>query len=384
MLLRWLPRLAAGYLTYRGITLAVNAVTLRRLRAGTADTDHRDATGHRDVRVATEHQEVSLRRDDSPAPVSLLVPARDEAEALAANLPGLLTQGAAEVIVLDDESRDGTAEVAERLGAKVISGAPLPPGWAGKPWACHQLASAASGTVLVFTDADVTWRPGALAALLAELERTGAGLLSVFPRHTPESLGERLITPLVDAAFIGHLAAPLIRTALPGAVAANGQVMAWRREAYERVGGHEAVRAELVEDVRIAQLAHARAVPVRVALGGDAIEVRMYRSYAESVAGLAKSTPGMHGGSRIVMAGAAAWFVMTYTLPWVLPSRPLVWAARLAGVLDRAVVSAITGRRRPGDLAEGLLGPVTPILVLPVYARALRSRVMWKGRHYPV
>lgn len=363
VLVRWLPRLALGYLTYRAATLAVNAATIRRLRPAGASPAATPSPG--------------------PSPVvSVLVPARNEEHTLAENLPGLLRQGAHEVIVLDDGSRDRTPEVAERCGARVVTGRELPPGWAGKPWACHQLAGAARGDVLIFTDADVSWRPGALAALLAELERTGAGLLSVFPRHLPGSVGERLLTPLVDAAFLGHLAAPLMRTRLRGAAAANGQVMAWRRPAYDSAGGHRAVRGHVVEDVRTAQLAHARGLRVAVALGGEAIEVRMYRSYAESVAGFAKSTPGMHGGSRLVMAGAAAWFVMTYTLPWLLPGRPLVWAARVAGLLDRAVVSAMTGRRAPADLAEGLLGPVTPLLVLPVYARALRGHVEWKGRRY--
>ena len=156
---------AAGFFVIKGAVLLTNALTFPRLRP-------------------RETPATTLRPR-----VSLLVPARDEARNLPRTLPGLLAQGADEVIVLDDQSSDGTAELARALGARVIGGQPLPDGWYGKPWACQQLGEAALGDVLIFTDADVTWKPGALGAILHELDDKQADLLSVLPQ--PEHLTPR-------------------------------------------------------------------------------------------------------------------------------------------------------------------------------------------------
>ncbi|GMA32857.1 glycosyltransferase [Litorihabitans aurantiacus] len=370
--------LALTYLAYRAMALVLNALGLRRLRApeGAAPDGVPDGALDR-------------------YRVSLLVPARDEATTLPATLPHLLAQGADDVVVLDDHSSDGTARVARDAGAQVIAGRPLPEGWVGKTWACQQLADAVTGDgaeaapddtrphLLVFTDADVTWRPGALARLVAEMDRGRADLLTVFPRHLVGSFGERVMVPLVDAAFVGNAPVPIIRSRGHGALAANGQVMAFRREAYERAGGHAAVRGELLEDVRLARRARDAGARFDVVLGGEAIEVRMYDSYAAAVVGMAKSMPGLHRESRLVMVGSAAFFVMTYTLPWLLRPTPLVRLVRGLGLIDRAVVNLLVGRTRAVDLAETLLGPISPLAVLPAYRRAISGRLEWRGRTYP-
>ncbi|MEF2276932.1 glycosyltransferase family 2 protein [Deinococcus sp. YIM 134068] len=325
---------------------------------------------------------------DAPR-VSLLVPARDEAHNLPRTLPGLLAQGADEVLVLDDGSGDGTGEVARRLcagvpGARVLEGRPLPPGWHGKPWACQQLGEAATGDLLIFTDADVDWRPGALGAVLHELSRSGADLLSVYPRQRNETFGERLLTPLVDVVLLTLLPEPVLRIPHRAASAANGQLMAFRREAYARLGGHALVRAELLEDVKFGQRLKAEDGRLALALGGECVEVRMYRGYRESVGGFGKNAYEVHGRSRVLLAVSLGWHLAAYTLPWLLPSRRWRWltALRVAGVAERALVNLVAGRRRPADLAEGLLGPLTPLLALPVFLRARGARVGWKGRSY--
>ncbi|MBB5236208.1 glycosyltransferase [Deinococcus budaensis] len=348
---------ALGFFGYKAATLLVNALTYPRL---------------------------------SPQPlppgrprVSLLVPARDEAHNLPRTLPGLLAQGADEVLVLDDGSRDGTAEVAARLGARVLRGQPLPPGWHGKPWACQQLGEAASGEVLIFTDADVEWQPGALGAVLHELSRSGADFLSVYPRQHNLTPGERLLTPLVDAVLLTFLPLPLLRFAHPSAAAANGQLIALRRETYRQVGGHALVRAELLEDVAFASRVKARGGRLALALGREVLGVRMYRSYPDSLAGFGKNAGSFHGRSRALLLASAGWHVAAYTLPWLLPAQaPGVRLLRALGLAERTAVNLLTGRRTLPDLAEGLLGPVTPLLALPVYRRALRRRVAWKGREY--
>ena len=346
--------LALGWLATKAAVLLVNAVAFPRLRPGTPEARPR---------------------------VSVLVPARNEAQILPGTLPSLLGQGADEVIVLDDRSADGTADVAARLGARVVRGQPRPAGWHGKPWACQQLLHAATGDVLIFVDADVTWQPGALDAVLAELERTGADLLSVQPRQHNRTLGERLLTPLVDAAVLSYFPYPLIRLPQAAAGMANGQVMALRRAALEGVGGFRAVRQAVLDDTAFARHLKARGGQLAVALGGDVVGVRMYGSYPQSVAGFSKNALPLHLQSRPLLVLSALAHLGVYTLPWVV--RLPGWRVlRVASVLERLLVNLLTGRRRPADLLEGLLGPLTPLLALPVYLRALRRTVTWKGRTY--
>ena len=149
---------------------------------------------------------VLLRRPiDGPvrSRVSVLIPARDEADCIGACLDSI--DGADEVLVLDDGSRDATAEVARAHGARVLSGTSLPPGWLGKPHACAQLAAAASGDVLVFVDADVRLRPGAIRAAVHFLESSGWDLVSPHPRQATGSVAERLVQPLLQWSILTTL-----------------------------------------------------------------------------------------------------------------------------------------------------------------------------------
>ncbi|MGY2896598.1 glycosyltransferase [Deinococcus sp. UYEF24] len=362
---------ALGFLAFKGLTLLVNAVTFPKLRF-----------------PAPVHANPARADPARPAPrVSVLIPARDEALTLPTTLPGILSQGADEVLVLDDHSRDDTAQLATELGAAVLSGKALPDGWFGKSWACQQLAEAATGEILIFTDADVSWHPGALGAVLRELERSGADLLSVLPRPERLSLGARLLTPLVDAVVLCWLPFPLLRAKHPYLVSANGQLMAFRRAAYMAAGGHALVKAEMLEDTEFARRLKAKGHRVSLALGAEAVGVQMYRSYPASVEGFAKNALAIHSHSRFLLLASLGWHLAVYTLPWLLPASRFpdsrwVWGLRLAGILERSLVNLLTGRHRPADLTEGLLGPLTPLLALPAYRRALGRRVTWKGRVY--
>src|SRR5512146_2013470 len=142
--------------------------------------------------------------------ISLLVPARDEGRRLPAALAGMRAQDVAEIIVLDDQSGDDTAAVVRRAAAadarvRLLRGTPPPPGWSGKNWACHQLAAAARGDVLLFCDADVLLAPGAVDACLTQLRAQRADVFSVFPRQHTRMLGERLLVPLIDDVLLAFL-----------------------------------------------------------------------------------------------------------------------------------------------------------------------------------
>ena len=317
--------------------------------------------------------------------ISLLVPARDEADRLAVTLPGLLTQPATEVLVLDDQSGDATAAVVARAARsdsrlRLLPGAPAPPGWAGKNWACHQLAAAARGDLLVFCDADVLLAPGALPAAWALMQAQDADVFSVFPRQRTVTFGERLLVPLIDEVLLAFLPHHLLRLPVPAAATANGQFLAFRAAAYQALGGHAAVAGELTEDLALARRARRLGLMLGLALGGDLVSARMYGGYADSVRGFGKSLRAAHGHHDLALAVTAAWHVLAYTLPWLCWRRARAWrAAALLGLAQRLLVNAKTGRNAP---AEAVLVPITPLAALAAYALAFRRTARWKGRTY--
>lgn len=317
---------------------------------------------------------------------SLLVPARNERATLPSTLPSWLTQDAVEVLVLDDGSSDGTgaylaAAAAAEPRLRVVQGAPLPTGWSGKNWACAQLAEAARGELLVFTDADVTWSPGALAAVRSAIARERADLLTCWPRQRCLTLGERLLVPLVDMLLLTTLPAPLARLRWPpSATGANGQLMAWTREAYERFGGHAAVRAEVLEDVRSAQRLKRQGGRIVLTLGRELVSTRMYQGYRAAVDGFGKNVLAAAGSPTALLA---VWLLnlLTYSAAWPLALLEPRWLpVAIAGVGLRALTNGVAGR----PALEALLQPLGPLALVPVVVRAMRWRggYEWRGRRY--
>ena len=314
---------------------------------------------------------------------SLLVPARDEGVRLRRTLPGLLAQPAEEIIILDDESIDDTAAIVDTTGdprVRLIRGTPRPPGWIGKNWACHQLAEAATGDLLVFCDADVRLAPGALEAVWAHQHRQRAEVFSVFPRQEARGLGERMVVPLIDENLLAFLPHQLLDAPVPAAAVANGQLLAFLRTAYHVVGGHEAVASEIVDDLALGRRARRVGLKLGLSLGGDLVGVRMYDGYASVVAGMGKSMRAAHGANDVALVASAAWNLTAYTLPWLRWGKGGLWrAAALLGLAERVLVNAKTGR---GAYWEAALVPIIAPAALPIYRRGLRRTAVWKGRHY--
>jgi glycosyltransferase involved in cell wall biosynthesis len=309
-------------------------------------------------------------------------------------LPGLLEQlnyKGVELLVLDDSSSDESYALTQKMGAelgdigyghfRVLQGKTLPAGWVGKNWACHQLAQYARGGVLIFTDADVLWEKGALAALLEQMERQNADLLSVWPRQKVGNWGERLIVPLIDDVLLTLFPYPLIYVPFRLASAGNGQLMAFRRSAYEQLGGHASVCGEVLEDVKLARKLKGIGGRLRLALGGTVIGVRMYHGYVEALEGFGKNLRSFHGGSMVLVLASMLFHILAYTLPWLLLKRGFASVA-LLGLLERYLVNVKTGRTEPADLLEPLTTPLSPLATLPIYARALKKKYRWKGREY--
>jgi chlorobactene glucosyltransferase len=330
--------------------------------------------------------------------VSALIPARDEASVVESTVRAWLSQDYAplEIFLLDDGSADGTGDLARRAAGSdprltVLPGAPLPPGWTGKNWACHQLAQAASGEVFVFTDADVRWTPTALTALLAELERGRADLLTVWPTQSTVGWSERLVVSQMALVVIGYL--PLLAVHwLPWPVfsAANGQCLAFRREAYEALGGHAAVRSAIVEDMAFAWAVKRARLRLRMADGAGLVSTRMYRGWSEVRDGFAKNILYGHAGSVLLLLFSALFHWGLFLVPWIWLSaaafagagvlRPVILVGLGLGV--RALTAAVT-RQRPLD---ALLMPLSVLLMTEITARSLvwhfRGGPRWRGRVY--
>jgi len=337
-----------------------------------------------------------LRRPPAaPAPVrgsvAVVVPVRDEAENVLDCLAAALDQrGVPElrVVVVDDGSTDGTAGlVAGHPDPRVrLVTAPAPgPGWLGKPNACARGAEAAGDAdVLVFLDADVRLMPDAVAAAVAVLDDAGLDLVSPWPRQLTGSVAERLVQPLQQWLWATFLPLRLAeRSPRPALAAANGQFLVVRRQAYERAGGHDAVRGEVIEDVALLRAVKAAGGRGAVVDGSTLAVCRMYEGWAGVRNGYAKSLWAAVGGSPaagLVAAGAL-------TAVWVLPAAAALRGSRAglvgyaAGVAGRAVSAAATGGRVwPDALAHPLSVLVLDVLVARSVAGHRRGTLRWRGR----
>ncbi|MBZ0295233.1 MAG: glycosyltransferase family 2 protein [Anaerolineae bacterium] len=324
--------------------------------------------------------------------VSILIPARNEATVIERTVRDLLAQTYPhfEVLLLDDQSTDGTAALALAAGAgdarlRVLSGSVLPEGWLGKNWACHQLSQAASGELLVFTDADVMWSPDALAKLVAHMQATRANLLTIWPTQQTETWTERLVVPLMALAIFAYLPLPLVHhRRWPVFAAANGQCLVFRHHAYMQVGGHAAVRDHIVEDVAFARRIKAQGLRLRMADGAGEIACRMYHNWDEVRAGFAKNILAGHGNSLPFLAFSTLFHWLVFVAPWgwlVLGGG--LWALLLVilGVGTRMLSAAATGQR----LRDACWMPVSVLLMTMIAAQSAWWQVRyggprWKGR----
>jgi 4,4'-diaponeurosporenoate glycosyltransferase len=235
---------------------------------------------------------------ESAPDLSLVVPARNEEHNLPALLNSLAGQSVRprEIIVVDDGSADRTAALAAELGATVLAGQPLPEGWRGKTWACHQGARAASGDLLCFVDADTWFEPGGLARVLACYE---GGAFSVGPWHA-------IRRPYENLSLFFNL--NMVAGTVPDRL--FGQMLLVDRTSYLRVGGHEAVRGHILENFRLAQQFSAAGVRVRSVAGRGVVSFRMYPGGAgEMVAGWIK---GFASG-----AGRTPWATLCLLVAWM-------------------------------------------------------------------
>ncbi|WP_420454750.1 glycosyltransferase [Rubrivirga sp.] len=326
--------------------------------------------------------------------VSVLVPARNEANNLRVLLPTLLSQRGVDVqiVVVDDASEDETWDVLQaHTDARLVAvrGAGPPAGWVGKPHALFQAARRATGDVLVCLDADARLRDdGALARLVGRWQDGGGPgtALTGLPRYLDRGPGA-LLTSLVPFAVLAALPIPLVpRTPSPSLSALNGQIWLVGADDYRRLAPHEVVKDEVLEDVLIGRFLKRSGLRLFFRDLGGEVAVRMYRSFGEAWRGFQKNAALIAGGQPgRPLTGPFVAFTVLYALAWVVPSVLWVWTPAggwalatlvlLKGAIDRA------GRF---PLWVSALAPVALALGLALQLDSARAhatgRVSWKGR----
>lgn len=343
---------------------------------------------------------------DAAARLSVIIPARNESERIAGCIETLLRQGPVvrEVIVVDDRSDDGTAEVVRRAAGgdervRIVRVDELPEGWAGKAHACQRGGEAADGEWLLFADADCRFRTGGLAGALRYAERHDVEMLTLWLAADHRSFWEHMLIPLCGALILYWFPPFRANQGSSSVAYANGQFILVRRDAYARMGGHSVARATVIEDIPLAQHAKRVGLRARTALGPDIVAVRMYTSFREVYNGwtrifvgalqrpwkLLASVGSLLGGSLLPSVGAPAAAVYVAALGW--PGKTAHVAIVVLLWLHFVAVYSVSYR------AWGLcrcarrhlwLYPLSVVVVMAILLRAwwwlvTRRPIVWRG-----
>ncbi|MEP6571915.1 MAG: glycosyltransferase family 2 protein [Gemmatimonadota bacterium] len=339
-------------------------------------------------------------------PVSVIIPARNETETIETVVRSVLASDYSplEVLVIDDRSTDDTAAIVTGLAAadsrvRLIPGSELPAGWYGKPWACLQGFRAATGEILVFTDADTRHQPALLAHAVGALVSVPADLVTISPQQKCVTFWERIVMPQIWL-LLGLRYHPSRVNAARSArdVIANGQFIMTTRSAYERAGTHAAVHDKVAEDLALAQTYFRAGLRVYFAFAETLMETRMYRGLGHLVEGWSKN---VYLGARESLPDnprLRAMIPLLFLAGLVYALTPVtLLALSVAGLTPGwMVVSALAtglqvvfwglvsfGMRIP--IWYGLLYPAGALVAGYIFLRSTvrgGRRVEWKGRVY--
>ncbi|HEX4022699.1 MAG TPA: glycosyltransferase family 2 protein [Acidobacteriaceae bacterium] len=335
---------------------------------------------------------------DTTMVLSVIVPARNEADCLGDCLRSLVAQSDVgfvlgqdwELVVVDDHSADATCRIATSFaGVSVLNAPDLTDGWTGKANAVWAGAKQAHGEWLLFTDADTVHEPGNLRRALHEAQRAKVSLLSYSPKQIVQGFWQRVLMPLIYAELAVKYPPQMVNNPASPIAAANGQFLLIERQAYSRIGGHEAIKSAVLEDVELARRAKRAKIGLRFRYAPDAVSARMYRSFGAMYEGWTKNLALLFPNAPLL----AFWKLLEFTLLVALPflaSWLIIPVQRIAVMLWwfwRLGVHYTRASRAHFSVLDTLLSP----LGLPLFAwllvrswlhRNLRKQVSWKGRIY--
>jgi len=341
---------------------------------------------------------------DPPPLISVLIPARNEEANIGTCLESLRRQDYPnfEILVLDDASTDGTADivaqvVAEDARVRLLQGQPLPSGWVGKTFACHQLAREARGSWLLFTDADTVHAPSVLRYVLCTALGSEAALISGFPYQRTASIWQKMAIPILFY-FMILCWMPLwwlqrSRRALPSV--AIGQFMFFSAREYRSIGGHEAVKSRIMEDVWLGRETarhHCRQLTLDLS---QLVSCQMYREFGTMWDGIARWLYVVASLSTLTLFGIMGVVVILFLAPFIWLAHGLLLAQPALGwqvlvMLQVAILYLarfLAGRRFSQPNSSVILHPIgmSFLLLVGLYASYQHLRgagVRWKGRVY--
>jgi chlorobactene glucosyltransferase len=335
--------------------------------------------------------------------VSIVIPARNEERAVAAAVGSHLAQDYPdfEVIVVNDRSTDDTGRILEALARaeprlRVVSGSEPPPGWIGKPHALWLGARAAGGELLLFADADVSYQPTTLREAVSLLAERGADFLGILPRIEALGFWENVLMPFLLGAFYGGPGAFANRPRPRWLALGSGAGNLIRRSAYDAIGGHEALKASVIDDVALALATKRAGFRTCAARAEDRVSVRMYHGFREICAGFTKNIAYAYNGwlGAILFFLTSAWFVLALAPPVFLllalaglRAAPRDLALAAAGtalpMLARVILAAVIGDPLWPAVTHPIMAAVwAGIGSRSLYQRVVRRRLTWRGREF--
>jgi chlorobactene glucosyltransferase len=328
--------------------------------------------------------------------VSIIVAVKNEADTLRQSLASLTELGfpANEVIVVCGPSGDGTERVAQEFADRVtvLREPERPPDWLGKSWACHHGYLRSTGDVLLFADGDVVHSRESLGVVLANLDSKNADLLSIWPEIVTRTRSERVIFPASLFFLCAGVVATAVRPTPKGrrVDGANGQYIMIKREAYAAIGGHAAIRTDIMEDGAMGRRALRHGLEV-VNLNGDGyVKVKPYSRFGEAWEAHERFGAGLIP-SWGVLVGACALTLAYFVGPFVLLAAALAmssWASTVAAGCMCALVYATQAffSLKGARVQYFLLAPLSGLVVTAAFAtgfvRFRRGGIAWKGVKY--
>lgn len=317
--------------------------------------------------------------------ISVVIPARDEATRIGPLLEAVVgAPGVDEVVVVDDQSSDATADIARRAGARVIDGAPLPEGWAGKAWALQQGIDAAQSEWVVTLDADTRPDPRLPSALVARATGDRFDLVTVGGRFDLPTPGSRWLHASMLTTLVYRFGPPGGPTTRPDRTMANGQCMAFELRRFVDKGAMRDVRGEVVEDIALARRLAADGWSVGFLDASELLDVRMFESLGEVWTGWGRSLalPGVEPRNRQLFDLAIVVLAQVLPIPRLLTRRGDAVDVALAAI--RIGTLAGTRRAYAGNDAGYWLSPLADPLAAIAIALGIirRGRQTWRGRTY--